>query len=136
MTSTEPIGPERAEQALSELQGAVAALRDSEHEEDDDTAWGVLRDVVRWALDIDPRTLDGSYGGYLVVLDERVKDEDADMMLQVLLRIGGVIAVSPVREDAQAYFATARLQRRLRDHLSEALNGFHWHETETPEERS
>lgn len=62
------------------------------------------------------------YNGFAVTLEESIKDEDAQKVIEAILMIKGVIVVEPVVEDISSIFAKNQAQHELRLKLYEIFN--------------
>ncbi len=58
-----------------------------------------------------------SHAGYLVVLDENLREDDSQAVLAALRLIKGVIAVTPVVGTSEVTIAQERVDREWRDTL-------------------
>jgi nitrate reductase NapAB chaperone NapD len=61
------------------------------------------------------------HAGYVVVLDDSLREDDAQATLNALRQIKGVIAVEPVVDDAHAVIARNRAYHDLEARLWAAL---------------
>jgi hypothetical protein len=104
------------------IKKAFAAISDDD-EKAVDAGFELLGDILRWALQQDGSiwTTQRGTAGYLVTLDQMVKDEDADQTLTALAMIRGVLAVEPVPQDTQQAIADQRARALLRTAVQEYL---------------
>lgn len=62
------------------------------------------------------------HAGYIVSLDTDLRADDAQVILQALHQIKGVIKVEPVVLQAGIHIAQARAERRIEQRLWKALH--------------
>lgn len=89
---------------------------------DPDERYELVREVYDWALTAGGSTGDDFHVAYLVCLDNRIRDEEAQRTLGLLMAVRHVISVEPI--DADDEYRVARMQERHRLHklLMGALN--------------
>lgn len=107
---------ETAYTAFADLKGALADLADAND-------WDVRDEILRELQDFAIGEIghDDRHGGYVVTLDQRVKDEDAAVMMRLLLNIRGVVAVDPVPDDPAMHIAERRALYRMKDAIEAAV---------------
>jgi hypothetical protein len=66
------------------------------------------------------------HAGYIVSLDESVRDEDAEQIITALRQIRGVVSVRPVVEDVQAHIGQERARAELSSRITAALHEILW----------
>jgi hypothetical protein len=88
--------------------------------EDWDAHAEIMSDLQDWVLK-QAGVTSASHAGYIVILDRRLKDEDAQVMHRFLLNIKGVIAVEPVPENASMHIAERRALYRIQAAIEEAI---------------
>lgn len=108
---------ETARKAFDDLKGAIADLTEAQ---DRDTQDRILHDLQDW-LTAQIGHTSGRHGGYIVTLEQRVKDEDAMFMTRFLLNIRGVIAVDPIPDDPAMHIAERRALYRMKDAIEAAV---------------
>jgi hypothetical protein len=57
------------------------------------------------------------HGAYIVTMEKGIKDEDSKAVLDALMLIRGVVAVTPCVEDYNTHIATERVRRELHNIL-------------------
>jgi hypothetical protein len=137
MAASDAMLAAKAEELFEELRDTVKALHESEDEHNRDAAWNLTRTIADWAMNI-PGAPGDAHAAYLVVLREAVDDDNAEMLLRLLLRIDGVIAVEPIEEgwrqrepEVSVRIATNRVRNAVNEALYEALD-HHWSPPRTP----
>ena len=60
-------------------------------------------------------------GGFIVVLEEAIRADDAEDTLTALRQVRGVISVEPIVTDSNTHLAAARIKRDLRQKVWDAL---------------
>jgi hypothetical protein len=108
-----------ARRNFNDLKAAVAALAEAQ---DWDAYHDLMGDVQDWVVD-EVGHMNARHGGYVVTLDERVKDEDAAVMQRLFLNIRGVVAVDPVEDDPAMRIAERRALYRMKDAIEAAIYG-------------
>jgi hypothetical protein len=111
------IQAEVARHCLTQLKASMATLAELEEW---DHHYDLLHDLLDWGHKTAGH-LGTRHGGYLVVLDRGLRDEDTVLIMRFLLNIAGVIAVDPVPENAGMHVAERRALYRMRDAIEEAI---------------
>lgn len=109
------------ESARDHLTNLIAEMSDLAEREDWDAHGDILHTVLGWALKT-AGALGDRHGGYTVVLDRGLRDEDTVLIMRFLLNITGVIAVDPIPENAGTHIAERRALYRMRDAIEEAIH--------------
>jgi hypothetical protein len=88
-----------------------------------DERYELVREIYDWALTAGGEIGDDFHVAYLVCLDGRIRDEEAQRTLGLLMAVRHVISVEPVGADDE--YRIARVQERYRLHklLMGALDG-------------
>ena len=63
------------------------------------------------------------HSGYIVVLENNFRDDDAEAILNALRMVKGVLSVEPIVADPHAYIARERVKKELSEKLWNALEG-------------
>jgi hypothetical protein len=79
-----------------------------------DERYELVREIYDWVLTAGGEAGDDFHVAYLVCLDHRIRDEEAQRTLGLLMAIRHVISVEPV--DADDEYRVARVQERHRLH--------------------
>lgn len=62
------------------------------------------------------------HAGYVVVLDENIREDDAQVIIDALKMIKGVKTVVPVISTPELAIATSRQRQRVREKLIELIH--------------
>ncbi len=107
-----------AQEALGTFKHRMAQLADL-------AEWDVHYDLLHDLLDWGHKTaghLGDRHGGYTVVLDRGLRDEDTVLIMRFLLNITGVIAVDPIPENVGMHIAERRALYRMKTAIEEAIH--------------
>lgn len=93
-----------------------------EHNSDgwEDARRNLITDIHGWA--IDQSQPNGRVEAYVVVLDERVKDEDAANLTRLLTLIDGVVSVVPVENNLGELIGLRRIQAEIQGDVWDLYN--------------
>jgi hypothetical protein len=112
------VNAEEAARAHAEdLKAEIANLADAEDWEAHAEIMSGLQDWVLKQAGI----ISARHSGYLVTLDQRLKDEDAVVMQRFLLNIKGVIAVEPIPDTPPMHIAERRALYRIQAAIEGAI---------------
>jgi hypothetical protein len=81
---------------------------------DPDERYEIVREIYDWTLTAGGEIADDFHVAYLVCLDGRIRGEEAQRTLGLLMAVRHVISVEPV--DADDEYRVARVQERYRLH--------------------
>lgn len=98
---------------------AVLANRDGDEYDDawQDARHDLITEIHGWA--IDESQPNGRVEAFVVVLAERIKDEDAANMTRLLTLIDGVVSVVPVENDLGELIGLERVKNEIQGDLWE-----------------
>lgn len=88
---------------------------------DPDERYELVHEIREWALTAGIPDGDDFHVAYLVCLDGRIRDEEAQRTLEALMCIRHVISVEPVGADLNTAFVRQQERHRLHGLLMEAL---------------
>lgn len=111
------IPAEAARNLLTQFKRNMATLAELEEW---DHHYDLLHDFLDWGHQT-ARHLGDRHGGYTVVLDRGLRDEDTVLIMRFLLNINGVIAVDPIPENAGMHIAERRALYRMKAAMEEAI---------------
>lgn len=63
------------------------------------------------------------HAGYIVVLDEDIREDDAEHLISALKMLRGVASVQPVTADVNLSLATERVRHEYRSKVLDFLKG-------------
>lgn len=110
-----------AETLFASLKGVLAHRDGDEYDEDwQDARHDLITEIHGWA--IDESQPNGRVEAYVVVLAERLKDEDAANMTRLLTLIDGVVSVVPVENNLGELVGLRRIQNEIQGDLWELYN--------------
>lgn len=109
---------EVARSLLAQFKQNMATLAERE---DWDQHYDLLHDLLDWGHKTAGH-LGDRHGGYTVVLDRGLRDEDTILIMRFLLNITGVIAVDPIPENAGMHIAERRALYRMKTAIEEAIH--------------
>lgn len=95
-------------------------LRDDDSEQWRDARYDLISEIHGWA--IDESQPNGRVEAYVVILAERLKDEDAANMTRLLTLIDGVVSVVPVENDLGELIGLRRIQNEIQGDVWELYN--------------
>jgi hypothetical protein len=107
---------------LFESLKAVLAHRDGDEYDEawQDARHNLITEIHGWA--IDESQPNGRVEAYVIVLAERLKDEDAANLTRLLTLIDGVVSVVPVENDRVALVGLRRFQAEIQGDVWDLYN--------------
>lgn len=99
---------------------AVLELRDDDSERWRDARYDMVTEIHRWA--IEESQPNSRVEAYVVVLAERLKDEDAANLTRLLTLIDGVVSVVPVENNFGELIGLYRIQSEIQGDLWDLYN--------------
>lgn len=110
-----------AENLFASLKAALQPRDGDEYDEAwQDARHDLISKIHGWA--IDESQPNGRVEAYVVVLAERLKDEDAANMTRLLTLIDGVVSVVPVENSLGELIGLQRIQNEIQGDLWELYN--------------
>lgn len=98
----------------------VLELRDDDSDQWRDARYDMVSEIHRWA--IDESQPNSRVEAFVVVLAERLKDEDAANLTRLLTLIDGVVSVVPVENNLGELIGLRRIQNEIQGDLWDLYN--------------
>lgn len=110
-----------AQNLFASLKGVLEHRDGDEYNEAwQDARYELISEIHRWA--IDESRPGGRVEAYVVVLAERLKDEDAANMTRLLTLIDGVVSVVPVENNLGELVGLERIKNEIQGDVWELYN--------------